>query len=57
MTTSPVAVADSAATPPHPSQAAGTVSGRAGTIALVVVLVAAFMDLLDATIVSVAGRG
>jgi uncharacterized protein YunC (DUF1805 family) len=33
------------------------VSGRAGTIALVVVLVAAFMDLLDATIVSVAGRG
>jgi len=54
MTTSPAAVADSSATPPHPPQAADTVSGRAGTIAVVVVLVAAFMDLLDATIVSVA---
>jgi len=54
MTPSPAAVADSSATPPHPPQAADTVSGRAGTIAVVVVLVAAFMDLLDATIVSVA---
>lgn len=52
MTSSPTAgaAADRAAGPPTPA----TVTGRAAVVAVAVVLIAAFMDLLDATIVSVA---
>jgi MFS family permease len=44
------AAADRAAGPPTPA----TVTGRAAVVAVAVVLIAALMDLLDATIVSVA---
>ena len=50
MTSSPTAGADRAAMPPTHT----TATGRAAVVAIAVVLIAAFMDLLDATIVSVA---
>ncbi|MCY7341374.1 MAG: hypothetical protein LH603_05855 [Pseudonocardia sp.] len=54
MTSSPVAGGDAPVGSPAPSTAAHTIAGRAAAIVLAVVLIAAFMDLLDATIVSVA---
>ncbi|MBB5939928.1 MFS transporter [Streptomyces zagrosensis] len=53
MTPFPTQSGEAAPGAPSPPQPA-TVSGRSAVIALVVVLVAAFMELLDATIVSVA---
>lgn len=49
MTTDPCSVPDSSAVRPP-----GVLSGRTGAVALIVVLFASFMDLLDVTIVTVA---